>query len=724
MSRKRIENPSVRTEAEKRMNRHPDEVLTEPEKALKKLIQELLSNQTNLEIENEKLLRKEREARALAEEALEENQRFLHAIMNGIQDPVYVKDLESRIILANEALVRVAGKPIGEIVARADSEYFDDESMGLALREHDVKVMESGRGYSVEEEVPTSNGVRLFLSNKTPYRDASGEVAGIVGVSHDITDQKRAEASLRESEERYLRLLEASPEAVFIMAADGAIVAANPAACRMFGMPEDELQRLGHRGLADHDDARMAATPGEREMTGVSGRESSYVRANGERFPVEVHSVILSCDPPRSFLILRDISEYKRMEDERETAENFLRLLNESTSKEGLVEAVVRFFHEKSGCEAVGIRLKQGEDYPYFEARGFPGEFRRAENSLCAKDSTGPGMCDELGRPVLECMCGNVIQGRFDASKPFFSEKGSFWTNSSTELLATTTEDERQSRTRNRCNREGYESVALIPLRIGESTLGLVQLNDRKRGRFTPQLITLWERLAGYLSVTLAKVETEQALRSSLSEKEVLLREIHHRVKNNLAAVVGLLDLQRQSLREADPAFVMRNLANRIKSMALVHERLYRSDNLSRIDFEDYLKGLLSHIRVSLGLTHLIESKIESSGTEMALDIAVPCGMIVNELVSNAFEHAFPGGAPRPGEGKCIVTVSAKSEGDSYTLVVADNGVGLPSDLQWEKTRSLGLRLVRMLGRHQLGGTIELDNTAGSTFTLTFGKRK
>ena len=212
---------------------------------------------------------------------------------------------------------------------------------------------------------------------------------------------------------------------------------------------------------------------------------------------------------------VQDITERKREEAEREIAAGFLRLVNETQGKEDMVREAVTFFQEKSGCEAVGIRLKEGDDYPYYEARGFPQEFVRLENHLCARDSTGAVVRDNTGNPIIECMCGNVICGRFDPSKPFFTAHGSFWTNCTTELLASTTEADRQARTRNRCNGEGYESVALIPLRAGNERLGLLQVNDRRKGLFSAETIALWERLTGYLAVALAKSLAEEALRES-----------------------------------------------------------------------------------------------------------------------------------------------------------------------------------------------------------------
>ncbi|MFA7381825.1 MAG: PAS domain-containing protein [Desulfurivibrionaceae bacterium] len=193
----------------------------------------------------------------------------------------------------------------------------------------------------------------------------------------------------------------------------------------------------------------------------------------------------------------------------------FLQLVNRSTSKPELLKAVLAFFQQQSGCEAVGLRLHLGEDYPYYETCGFPEEFVRLENSLCERDATGTISRDAVGNPLLACMCGNVIRGHFDPAKPFFTAKGSFWTNNTTQLLATTTDADRQARTRNRCNGEGYQSVALLPLRFGEQRIGLLQLNDRLPDRFTPERLALFERLTDYLAVALEKFSSEESLQKS-----------------------------------------------------------------------------------------------------------------------------------------------------------------------------------------------------------------
>ena len=221
-----------------------------------------------------------------------------------------------------------------------------------------------------------------------------------------------------------------------------------------------------------------------------------------------------------------DVTERKRAEQERETTVEFLQLMNKCKGTVDLVHSVINFFRERSDFEAVGIRLKNGDDYPYFEASGFPAEFVKLEASLCVRDASRQLIRDIDGYPIHECMCGNVICGRFDPSKPFFTTRGSFWTNCTTGLLATTTDADRQARTRNRCNGEGYESVALIALRVGEERLGLLQLNDRRKGQFSPETILMWERLADYLAVAIAKAQAEESLQKAHENLQMQSEEL------------------------------------------------------------------------------------------------------------------------------------------------------------------------------------------------------
>ena len=154
--------------------------------------------------------------------------------------------------------------------------------------------------------------------------------------------------------------------------------------------------------------------------------------------------------------------------------------------------------------------------------------------------------------------------------------------------------------------------------------------------------------------------------------------------------------------------------------MALVHEQLYGSEDLSRIDFQNYLNTLTANLRSSYQRFGDIHVSVDAAGVTMGLDNAVPCGLFITELVTNAFKYAFPADRPRPGNGGCEIAVSAKWDGAAYTLTVADNGVGLPAGLDWTKTKTMGLLLVKMLGQHQLQGQVKLDCTSGTRFQLRF----
>jgi hypothetical protein len=158
--------------------------------------------------------------------------------------------------------------------------------------------------------------------------------------------------------------------------------------------------------------------------------------------------------------VARDIAEERRGQHEREATLTLLRLLNDQQNHtHELIRSLTGFLQRWTGCEAVGIRLREGHDFPYVETRGFSREFVQQENQLCLRDLDDQVVRDAIGNPVLECMCGNILCGRFDPSLPFFTPHGSFWTNCTSDLLASTTEAHRQARTRNRCHGEGYESV-------------------------------------------------------------------------------------------------------------------------------------------------------------------------------------------------------------------------------------------------------------------------
>jgi two-component sensor histidine kinase len=207
---------------------------------------------------------------------------------------------------------------------------------------------------------------------------------------------------------------------------------------------------------------------------------------------------------------------------------------------------------------------------------------------------------------------------------------------------------------------------------------------------------------------------TTGIIESSLREKEMLLKEVHHRVKNNMQVISSLLNLQGKQIKDEQARAIFQDSQNRVKSMALIHESLYQTDDLSHIDFAEYLRKLINHISRSYQIqTEAIKMKVNVGDLALGVDTAVPCGLIINELISNSLKHAFPAGTA----GEILIDLDTNDGG--YKLTLSDDGIGLPKDLDIEHAKTLGLKLVRTL-TEQLRGQLSHSNGHGTKFEITF----
>jgi PAS domain S-box-containing protein len=254
------------------------------------------------------------------------------------------------------------------------------------------------------------------------------------------------------------------------------------------------------------------------------------------------------------------------------------------------------------------------------------------------------------------------------------------------------------------------------------------QAREQRLRTKSQQLLPVWftashlndpdGQLQGYVCVATDisdRKVAEERLRTSLREKEVLLKEVHHRVKNNLQIISSLLNLQAQATAATEAARALRESQSRIHSMSLIHEQLYRSDNLASIDFAEYVRELTAHVSRSVGAaTRNVSVHVEVESAPLPIELAVPCGMIVNELVTNAMEHAFPDG--RDGE----IRIGFRSDGRRRELTVCDNGVGLTPLDDRRSSASLGLKVVHALAE-QIGGKLDLRHRGGTQCIVQFG---
>ncbi|MGZ7116286.1 MAG: histidine kinase dimerization/phosphoacceptor domain -containing protein, partial [Methanobacterium sp.] len=247
-----------------------------------------------------------------------------------------------------------------------------------------------------------------------------------------------------------------------------------------------------------------------------------------------------------------------------------------------------------------------------------------------------------------------------------------------------------------------------------------------KNGRIIPVFLSISTiqseegKTLGIVCVGSDIVEINRAkneIKTSLEEKELLLQEVHHRVKNNLQIISSLLNLQSKYIKDEHDLELFKDSQSRVKSMAFIHEQSYQSSNFSSIEFSDYINNLVTYLIHYYAVDqNAIKLKMDVDDVSLDLNTSIPCGLIVNELVSNSLKHAFPGNR----EGEIYIGLHLRND-DQYNLIVADNGIGLPEGFDFENPNALGLQLVNGLVS-QLYGNLKLDQSNGTKFEVTFNK--
>ena len=270
----------------------------------------------------------------------------------------------------------------------------------------------------------------------------------------------------------------------------------------------------------------------------------------------------------------------------------------------------------------------------------------------------------------------------------------------------------------------GLRSFLSVPLISRNQVVGAFHLLSRKYKAYAEEDLRLAECVANQIAGSIANAQlflecrgAEEQLKVSLKEKEVLLREIHHRVKNNLQVISSLLRLQSRYIRDEEVHKVFKESQDRVRTMAIIHEKLYQSTDLARVDFAGYIRDLTANLYRSYGVSQeTIGLRMHVKNVFLGIDMAIPCGLIINELVSNSLKHAFPEG--KRGE----IFIDLSTDHDQITLIVGDNGGAFQKGVDFRKTGSLGLQLVISLVE-QLEGTIELHSDGQTEFRIAFPAR-
>jgi PAS domain S-box-containing protein len=471
------------------------------------------------------------------ETELRRSEKRYRSLIETTRDLIYTTNRKDFITYANPTLARTLGYADHELEGMSFVDILAPEYTEFA-RNIFRRTMKGGSVPIYEVEMVRKDGIRLSVEfNTETVLDSDGRPAGQLGIGRDVTIRRRAEQALRDSEAELAAIYENAPLIMMLIDEQWRVHKANAFASRLTGKSPGDLTALkcgevfcclhaldvpegcGHGPSCQDCTLRLMALETIETGRGCSQKEvGMHLSDRGHErevtFLVSTRRVTVK-EKPLAMVSIQDISERKTAERRRILVNEILDILNSPCDVADIIRRVLLCIRDFTGVEAAGVRIQEGRDYPYYETNGFPGHFVEAERFLCTRDENNEIVLDSHGNPYLECMCGNVISGRTDPHLPFFTAGGSFWTNSTSELLASTTEEDRQTRTRNRCHGEGYESVALIPLRSGTKTIGLLQLNDPRTGRFTLDLIEFLEGVASSIGIAAHRQRTAETVSAS-----------------------------------------------------------------------------------------------------------------------------------------------------------------------------------------------------------------
>ena len=597
-----------------------------------------------------------------------EGEHSLRMQIDGLKDfAIFMLDRVGRVATWNTGAQRFQGYEAGEIMGRDFSCFFSAEDVAAGNPEREL--LAAARDGHFEDE-----GWRLrkdgskFWANiiLTTLRDPHGNLIGFGKVIRDITERKR-------SIEQFRLAIEAAPTGMLMMDDTGAIVLVNVQVEKMFGYPRSELlgQRIEVlvplRFRGHHPDFRKSFfdDPKARAMGG--GRELYGLRRDGSEIPIEIGLNPLRT-PEGNFVLssVVDITERKR------SVEQF-RLAIEAAPTGMLM------MNHEGVIVLVNFQIEKLFGYPRAELLGQRIELLVPERFR----SRHPG---------------------FRAS--FFGDPKSRAMGGGRELYG--------------LRKDGAEvpiEIGLNPLQTPEGAFVLssvVDITERKRASEER------ENLLGQLQELNADLEQRVTARTAelsatLREREVLLQEIHHRVKNNLQVISSLINMQVRQLDDNSSRDALEECQTRVQAIALIHEKLYQSKDYSRVPFSEYARSLAQNIFAATGMSPAsVSLQLAMEEVSLGVDKAIPCGLILNELITNALKHAFP--PPRKG----VVQVELRKDADhGIVFSVSDDGVGMSDKFDLKESSSLGLSLVFTLVE-QLEGNVEILHGSGTTFRVTF----
>ena len=609
----------------------------------------LLQEQVRAQLAEEinQILKNEIEEHKVTQRKLIETQNFTRNIIESSIDMIIAVDEELKVTEFNSAAQRKFGYKLEDIQGKHAEVLYGTKGEFEAVQ----KALNKDGSFTGEIINRTSDGeVFTSLLSASLIRTPEGEIVGLMGVSRDITEIKKAEQELIASEARYRDIFENASDFILSVDGKGNFKYANKSFRQTLGYSHKDLLTANIRewveeGCIDPKKSLFDCFVSDKLNINFISKKGRVILTSGE-------SSIRTKDGKNHSIrvILRDVTEARTRE--REVIEQKAKLEAIFDSTENMMIWTLDNDYKVTSSNSNFIKgMKQIRKKALKKADDF---------------------IEVLSNEVYE----DLYQGQLNYFKRAF---------------------------------EGDAAQFELPLEGQDGSPVWLQVF------LNPIYVNNKLEEISCLSYDITdRIEIDRKIRDSLREKEVLLQEVHHRVKNNLQVISSILNLQTSYVSDEGTLEILRESQNRIKSMSFVHEALYRNTDMSHIDFSEYIETITRSLIQSYSIQTLpVEFVQELGEVELSLDQAIPCGLIVNELVTNALKYAYEG-IKQPQ-----LRVRLLEKNNRLTVLVSDNGVGLPKDFQYEESDSLGIQLVYTL-TNQLDGEIRVDNSKGTSFTISF----
>lgn len=598
--------------------------------------------------------------------------------------------VDSMVKFANPSALKMVGANDFSVIKNQSFLTFVLPEFHELIKER-LKIIKTGKILDfLEVKIKRFDGQVVILETKSIPIKFNGENA-IQVVFHDVTDKKqllneqlraqlaeetnqklqkeinerrKTEAKLSEAQKYSQMLIDSSLDMICASDRKGNIIEFNNAALKTFGYSFDEIIGKNVSILYANPSDRIKITDDELYVKGTYAGEVVNKKKNGELFVAYLSASVLKDDDGNiigAMGVSRDISELKRAEMELKESEELLK--KQSAKLNAVIES----------SSHVIWTIDKNHTITSFN-RNFSKHLEK-----------------RYGKKAYIGLC-MVNQDMITSQK-----YNQFWIGKYESVFKGNSE---------------YFETELID-KNGELVWREIFLNPIKdeKGNVV--------EISGIGHDITEKKLAEEKIKQSLQEKEVLLKEVHHRVKNNLQVISSILNLQSSYVKDSSTLNILKESQNRIKSMAFIHESLYQTKDFTSINFSEYVVNLANNLVHSYSnIEQEIKLTLDIQNVFLNLDLAIPCGLIINEIVSNALKYAFV-----EKKGDAEIKIQMQSDTENLKLLIGDNGIGLPKTIDYRNTESLGLQLVVTL-TDQLNGTIDLDTKNGTTYTIIFNQNQ